>query len=58
MRDAIDAGWRDYRLALRDPWFENLHGDEEFQRLMKDVEAMVDEMRRRVEEAAVERARR
>ncbi len=58
LRDAIDAGWRDYRLAVRDPWFENLHGDEEFQRLMKDVEAMVDEMRRRVEEAAVERARR
>ena len=50
LRKAIDAGWRDYRLAKIDPWFENLHGEPEFEALMAEVKAKVDSMRARVEE--------
>lgn len=45
---ARDAGWRGYPLARRDPLLANLDGDEQFQQMMTDVEADVDEMRRRV----------
>ncbi|MCH8021570.1 tetratricopeptide repeat protein, partial [candidate division KSB1 bacterium] len=50
LQRAIDAGWRDYRLALLDPWLENLREDEQFQEMMAQVKAMVDEMHKRVEE--------
>ena len=50
LQKAIDSGWRDYRLALLDPWLENLREDEQFQEMMAQVKAMVDEMRKRVEE--------
>ena len=50
LQKAIDAGWRDYRLGLIDPLLENLHDDEQFQEMMAQVQAMVDEMRKRVEE--------
>jgi len=50
LQRAIDAGWRDYRLALIDPWLENLREDEQFQEMMAQVKAMVDEMHKRVEE--------
>lgn len=45
---AIDAGWRGYPLARRDPLLANLHGNEPFQRMMTDVEAEVDEAKQRV----------
>ncbi len=51
LRKAIDAGWRDYRLGSIDPLFENLHGDEQFKTMMAEVKAMVDEMRKRLQEA-------
>ena len=50
LQKAIDSGWRDYRLAMLDPWLENLREDEQFHEMMALVKAMVDEMRKRVEE--------
>jgi tetratricopeptide (TPR) repeat protein len=47
---AIDAGWRDYRWAMRDPAFEALHNDGQFKTMMVQVKAQVDEMRDRVKD--------
>jgi len=55
LRQAINAGWRDYRWALRDPAFENIHSDEQFNAMMQQVKAEVDEMRDRVKEFAAVR---
>jgi tetratricopeptide (TPR) repeat protein len=50
LQKAIDVGWRDYQMAQRDPWFDNIRGDERFRQMMAQVKAKVDEMRKRVEE--------
>jgi serine/threonine protein kinase/tetratricopeptide (TPR) repeat protein len=50
LQQAVDAGWLDYRLALRDPMFENLHGEVRFQEMMAQMKAKVDSMRQMVEE--------
>ncbi len=50
LQEAIDAGWLDHRLALRDPLFEDLHGEVRFQEMLAQVKAKVDSMRKRVEE--------
>jgi len=50
LQKAIDAGWRYYRSAEVDPTLENLRGDDRFKKMMADVKAKVDEMRKRVEE--------
>ena len=50
LREAVEAGWRDYLLAQKDPWFEGLRGEVEFQEIMKDVENQVAEMRARVQQ--------
>jgi serine/threonine protein kinase/tetratricopeptide (TPR) repeat protein len=47
LKKAVDAGWRRYRLASADPVFETLHTEEEFRRLMSEVKAMVEEMRKK-----------
>ncbi|UCF79218.1 MAG: protein kinase [Candidatus Eiseniibacteriota bacterium] len=47
LQRAIDAGFRDYRLAMADPVFENIRGEMQFQKMMAEVKGMVDEMRRR-----------
>jgi len=49
LKKAIDAGWRDFRLGIRDPLLESLREDEQFKQMMAQVKAMVDEMRKRVE---------
>jgi serine/threonine protein kinase/tetratricopeptide (TPR) repeat protein len=49
---AVDAGWIYYRLMLRDPLFENLREDSQFQQIISRVKARVDEMRRKAERAA------
>jgi len=49
LKKAIDAGWRDYQIALIDPWLENLRDDERFKQMMADVKAMLDKMRQRIE---------
>ena len=50
LRQAIDAGWRDYRWAMRDPILESLHSDEQFKSMMGQVSAEVDEMRDRAKD--------
>jgi TolB-like protein/Flp pilus assembly protein TadD len=52
LQQAIDAGWRDYRWAMRDPAFEALHSDEQFKAMMEHVKAEVDGMRDRVKDLA------
>jgi tetratricopeptide (TPR) repeat protein len=54
LQKAIDAGWRGYRWAATDPLLENLRNDDKFKRMMADVKAMVDKMRKRVEETEKE----
>jgi TolB-like protein/Flp pilus assembly protein TadD/predicted Ser/Thr protein kinase len=54
LQKAIDAGWRTYRWAMTDPLLENLRGDDKFKQMIADVKAMVDEMRKRVEETEKE----
>jgi len=50
LQKAIDAGWRDYRMAEIDPLLENIRNEDRFRQMMADVKAKVDEMRKRVEE--------
>jgi hypothetical protein len=50
LQKAIDAGWRMYYIAEVDAFFEGLRGDERFKRMMADVKARVDEMRKRIDE--------
>jgi hypothetical protein len=50
LQKAIDAGWRSYGFAEVAPYLENLRGDDRFKKMMADVKAVVDEMRKRVEE--------
>lgn len=49
LKKAIEAGWREYHSAFRDPLLENLYNEEQFKQMMAEVKAMVDEMRKRVE---------
>ena len=58
LQKAIDFGWREYKLAQRDPWFENLHSEPRFQQMIAEIKAMIDEMRQRVEEMEREEASR
>jgi tetratricopeptide (TPR) repeat protein len=50
LQQAIDAGWRDYRWAMRDTAFGTLHSDEEFRTMMEHVRAEVNKMRDRVKD--------
>jgi TolB-like protein/Tfp pilus assembly protein PilF len=50
LQEAIDAGWRWYDRAQRDPLWENLRDEPRFQQMMAEVKAKVDEMHLRVEE--------
>jgi serine/threonine protein kinase len=50
LQKAIDAGWRNYQMCLIDPQFEIFHGQRRFEQMMAGVKAVVDEMRKRVEE--------
>jgi len=45
LQRAVDAGWRDYRLMLRDPLLADLQTDERFVSLVARVKASVDSMR-------------
>jgi protein kinase/serine/threonine-protein kinase len=45
LEQAIDAGWRLYRIALQDPLLENLLADQPFQEMMARVKSEVDSMR-------------
>jgi len=50
LQKAIDAGLRDYYLAQRDPWLENLRDDEQYKQIMAQLKAKLDAMRKKVEE--------
>jgi tetratricopeptide (TPR) repeat protein len=50
LQQAIDAGWRNYRWAMRDPAFGTLHSDEQFKAMMEHVKAEVNKMRDRVKD--------
>ncbi len=50
LQKAIEAGWREYRSASRNPQLESLHHDGQFKRMMERIRARIDEMRKRVEE--------
>ena len=54
LQKAIDAGWRNYRLALIDPVWENLSDDLQFQNLMTQIKNMVEKMRNHVQETEKE----
>jgi serine/threonine protein kinase/Tfp pilus assembly protein PilF len=49
LQKAIDAGWRDYRISMRDPLMENLRDDEQYKLMMAGVKGMIDQMRRRAQ---------
>ncbi len=44
LQKAIDAGWRDYLLALKDPRLESLRGNKDFMQLMNLVKSKVEGM--------------
>jgi tetratricopeptide (TPR) repeat protein len=48
LQSAVDAGWRAYRMASRDPLLRNLHDDQQFQQIMALVKAKVEASRERV----------
>lgn len=50
LQKAIDSGWRMYYVAEANPSFESLRGEDRFKRMMADVKAKVDEMRKRIDE--------
>ena len=45
MHLAVDAGWRDYRWAMKNPLFDGIRSDGRFVRLLSDVEQKVVAMR-------------
>ncbi len=50
LEKAIAAGYRNYYLAQRDPWLENLRNDQKFLQTMAQLKTKLDEMRKKVEE--------
>jgi hypothetical protein len=50
LEQAIEAGWRKYTLARRDPVFAGVAGDSRFEELMQEVKAMVERSRRLAKE--------
>jgi protein kinase/serine/threonine-protein kinase len=49
LQKTIDAGFRWYDLFLKHPLLENLHNDQRFIQMMRQLEVEVDEMRKRIE---------
>ena len=47
---AVDAGWRDYRLASLDPLMSGIREDEQYKLTMAMVRGMIDQMRRRAQQ--------
>ena len=50
MRQAVDAGWRDYYSVSNDPRWQSLRDDARFQELMARVKADIDSQRARLEQ--------
>jgi len=51
LEKAVEVGWRDYEIGLRDPWLQGLRHEREFRQLMAQTKAKVDEMKEKVEAA-------
>lgn len=49
LEKAINTGWKDYRFAQRDPWFENLHDNSRFRELLDQVASSLAEMNEQFE---------
>lgn len=50
LQSAMDAGWRTFRLAMRDPLLLNLHNEQNFKQMMAVAKAKVEEARQRVKD--------
>lgn len=50
-RRAVEAGYRDARWARRDPTLESLRGHPEFERALTELDALIQAMRQRMDEA-------
>ncbi len=50
LQNAIDAGWRDYRIGQIDPLLENLRNDDRFKQMMANIKNQIDQMRKQVRE--------
>ena len=52
LRQAIDAGWRQYRWTALEPLFETFRGDPDFAELIERIRSLADEQRRIAEPSA------
>ena len=50
LEKAIASGYRNYYLAQRDPWLENLRTDQHYKQTMAQLKTKLDEMRKKVED--------
>jgi serine/threonine protein kinase/Tfp pilus assembly protein PilF len=50
LREAVRAGWTDYRLAAVDPLYDGFRKDKEFRQIIDGVKAKMSEMRKHAEE--------
>jgi hypothetical protein len=50
LRQAVDAGWRDYYSVSNDPRWESLRDDVRYKELMASVKADIDAQRARLEQ--------
>jgi tetratricopeptide (TPR) repeat protein len=50
LQNAIDSGFIEYRWLLISPVWENLRGDQQFQQIIAQLKARVEEMRKRAEQ--------
>jgi hypothetical protein len=48
LQSASEAGWRTYRLAMRDPLLLNLRDDQRFKQMMRVVAEEIREARKRI----------
>ena len=49
LQKGIDAGFIEYRSLLINPLWENLRGEQQFQQIIAQLKAKVEEMRKRAE---------
>jgi serine/threonine protein kinase/tetratricopeptide (TPR) repeat protein len=48
----IESGWRNYRIGIIEPLFENIRQDSRFEKRIEHVEGLVDKARERIQAAA------
>lgn len=50
LQRAVDAGWNDFRFALRDPWFDNVKNEPQFIKIMEDISMSLGKMKQEFNE--------